>query len=162
MSSNTPFTVIRDFLDSLPQSTRDDVMSHVLMKHMGLAALENLEAADTYKRYDKYFSDATVSDFEYLGRVLSLRAFIDHHIWAFSDDYNVKKQERLMKIVEEKPMTKETIRQIKESWANRSSDLKDALPKWEDLKNGPLSNIAITEYSNMICARSLPDQAAGQ
>jgi hypothetical protein len=157
MPKNTPLTVIRDFIRSLPEKTRDDAIVHFLMDYRGPSVLDELHTVnDREAKFEKYFSDSAVDRLQYRGAVLSLRAFIDHHIWWFTDEYNIDRQKGFMDALEKSAMNKETVEVVRISWNDRSKDLRSALNQWNELKQGPLSDIAIAEYSlgNLLPARS--------
>jgi hypothetical protein len=148
MPKNTPLTVIRDFIRSLPEKTRDDAIVHFLMDYRGPSILGELHTVtDRAAQFEKYFSDSAVDPLQYRGVVLSLRAFIDHHIWWFTDEYNIDRQKDFMDALEKSPLSQDTVEVVRMSWNDRSKDLKAAASRWSELKRGPLSDIAIAEYS---------------
>ncbi|MGO9944373.1 MAG: hypothetical protein ACLPIC_16645 [Rhodoblastus sp.] len=158
MSQHTPFTIVSTFLNNLPEETRKDLKSHVLTAYRAIDALRDMGSSDIDSEYDKYFSDGSVDIYSYLGRIISLRSFIDYYIWSMTDQYNIRKHDELMDLGDKHQELSISIPMLKESFKRRSYDVNSARQNWDSIKDGPLSNVAIAEYTMGICIDSARDR----
>jgi hypothetical protein len=146
MPKNTPFTVVREFLDRLRKGTRHDAMFHIITNHSGDTVLgiinANFSPDDIEVKYDEIFSDMAANHYSYLGKILALRSFLDFYVWSFIDEYKSKQHYMIVEKLKE-----DTATILKASWDERKNDLMENLVQWESLKAGPLSNEALDAYS---------------
>jgi hypothetical protein len=149
MPKNTPFTVVRAFLDRLHKGTRHDAMFHIIKNHSGDTILEivndNFSPDDIEVKYDEIFSDMESNHYSYLGKILALRSFLDFYIWSFTDEYKSKQHYRIIERLKEGTAAK-----LRAGWEERKNDLSENLLQWESLKTGPLSNEALDSYSQIL------------
>ena len=162
MSEHTPLTVIRDFLRTLPQTTRMDAICHIMMDHNGMSGLRDFDMEKSDSIFDQTFSDESVEIYRYRGVSIFLRAAIDFHIWAFSSNYSKTRNDEFISFARKDNLHPDLLDRMEASFNERSDELRSAAPRWEQLKDGPLSNIAIDEYARRLALRdlSLPTRPA--
>ena len=159
MPKNSPFTVIRDFLNGLQERTRNDAMFHIIINHSPETLLKRLKGNfDMPSEYDTIFSDEKSDSYSYLGKILALRSYIDFYIWSFTDETRSTQQYKLFDYVESGDHMPDSLHMLRVSWHDRYEDLSTNLPKWESMKNGPLSNLALSGYTSNLWKDRTQDQ----
>jgi hypothetical protein len=151
MSESSPFISIREFVFSLSDSTRQDLIVHLVMDRIGSDGLKDVSGpratgANVDRLYDQYFSTNSIEEFAHRGTILALRASIDFYIWCFTSKYGIDNYKSLISFLDDKDMKKETVENVADGWEQRSVELQAASIRWEKLFDGPLSNRAIYEY----------------
>jgi hypothetical protein len=159
MSESSPFISIREFVFSLSDSTRRDLIVHLVMDRIGLGGLKDLSGShptemNTETLYDRYFSEGAPEEFARRGAILALRASIDFHIWCFTSKYGIDEYKSFVSLLNDGPMNKDTVEMLADGWERRSVELQAAAVRWERLIEGSLSNREIHEY--FVIARARP------
>lgn len=131
MSEDSPFNTNREFVFSLPDSTRRDLIVHLVMDRIGSDGLKDLHGSqsidiDTDMLYDRYFSEGCSEEFARRGSILALRASIDFHIWCFTSKYGIDEYKSFISFFSDRGMKRDTVEKVADGWERRSVELQAA------------------------------------